>query len=101
MKEEGAWDRVVRSFESHRDGADHTSAVGAQLEQSSCRVAVLGRRHRAGHLIGEDDDAQERVSQAFATHALRRSERRSATLSGWDSPLLEPKLGQRFAEEVT
>ena len=45
--------------------------------------------------------AQERVSQAFATRALRRSERRSAVLSGRNSPLLESKLDLRSAEEVS
>ena len=42
--------------------------------------------------IEENDGAQERVSQAFATRALRRSERRSAMLSGWNSPLAVSKL---------
>ena len=39
-----------------------------------------------------------RVSQAFATRALRRSERRSATLSGGNSPLLESHFDLRSAE---
>ncbi len=46
-----------------------------------------------------ENGARERVSSAFATHALRRSERRSATLGGWNSPLIEPKFDLRSEEE--
>ena len=48
----------------------------------------------------KEDGAQERVSSAFATRALRRSERRSAMLSGRNSALLESKLDLRSAEVV-
>ena len=44
--------------------------------------------------------AQEKVSEAFATHALRRSERRSTVLGGWNSPLLETKFDLQSAEEI-
>ena len=47
-----------------------------------------------------ENGARESVSSAFATHALRRSERRSAALGGWNSPLLESKFYLRFLKRV-
>ncbi len=47
-----------------------------------------------------ENGAQERVSEVFATHAFRRSERRSAVLGGWNSPLLESKFDLRFLKAV-